>query len=590
MKSEYHRFRTVNNLTRGAWIFLALFLFSCGNTKPIAEKHKGESTLKASNDEQIRESTLLFFNANKEKLVGNLAAAENLFVQTIKLNPANDAALYDLAKIYDARGKVPEALELTKRASAISPDNIWYSAQLAQLYIKVNDLDNAISVYKKLIEVRQDNFEYYFELASLYTYQKKYDEAIKVYEGVEKNTGTIEDISVEKLNIYLLQGKNDLAISEINKLIETDTSEIRFQGLLAETYDKIGKKDEAAKVYQKMIDADPENGMLNLSLTEYYKQNNEPEKAFACMKKAFASEEVDIDTKVGILLNYFQNSPTDSLKKHEAYTLLEILQPTHPTEAKAAAIYGDFLNRDNRFAEAREKFRQSVKLDKGRYLVWNQLMALDFQLMDFDAMLNESNEAIELFPTQPSFYFYKATALSQKENFLEAIEALNAGKELVLDDKVLKAQFYSNLGDAYQKMKNHVESDNAFTKALELDPLNPTVLNNFSYYLSLREERLEEAAQMSKLSNNLQANQASFQDTYAWILYKQKKYEEALIWIEKALVNGGASDVTVIEHHGDVLFKLGQIDNAVAQWIKAKEKGGASEFIDKKIADRQLYE
>jgi tetratricopeptide (TPR) repeat protein len=580
----------VKGLVNAVLLLVVVFLLSCNSTKKSASVKGNIDTKELASDNQIRESTLLFFNANKEKLIGNLSAAENLYVQTIKLNPANDAALYDLAKIYDAKGKTKEALDLTKKATDISPENTWYLSQLAELYIKTNELDNAISVFKKLVKTRQDNYQYSFELASLYTYQKKYEDAIKIYEEVEKSTGVIEEISIEKLNIYMTQGKSDLAIEEINKLIKTDTSEIRFQGLLAETYDKLGKKEDAARVYQKMIDLDPDNGMLNLSLTEYYKQNNQPEKAFECMKKAFSSDQIDIDTKVGILLTYFQNNPADSSKNKEAYILLENLQTAHSTEAKAPAIYGDFLNRDGKFSQARDQFRKSIQLDKGRYLVWNQVMALNLQLTDFDALIMESTEAIDLFPTQPSFYFYKAIGLNQKKNYLESIEVLNIGKELVIEDKVLKAQFYASLGDAYHNTKNHEESDKSFKKAIEFDPLNPTVLNNFSYYLSLRGEKLEEAAQMSKLSNDLQANQASYQDTYAWILYMQSKYQDALVWIEKALSNGGSNDATVIEHYGDILFRLGQVDKALEQWKKAKEKGGASDFIDKKIIDKQIYE
>jgi tetratricopeptide (TPR) repeat protein len=579
-----------NRMFRLLGISLMICFTSCDSVKPISEKSTNTKASNLVSDSQIRESTMAFFNANKEKLIGNISAAENLYEQTLKLNPLNDAAMYDLGKIYETKGKVPESLELIKKASEISPNNYWYLAQLAQLYIKVNDLEAAIAVYKKLIKSKQDNYQYSFELASLYAYQKKYDDAIKVYNEVEQSTGVLEEISIEKQNIFILQGKNDLAIAEIKKLIQTDSKEIRYQGLLAETYDKIGNKDEAAKVYQKMIDLDPENGMLNLSLSEYYKQNNDLARSFDCMKKVFKSEEIDIDTKVGILLTYFQINPNDSDKSKEAYSLLDMLQIAHPTEAKAPAIYGDFLNRDNKLIEAREKFRQSIQLDKGRFLVWNQVMTLNFQLMDFDNMLVESNQAMDLFPSQPSPYYFKSVALSQKQNNKEAIEVLNAGIELIIDDKVLKAQFYSSLGDAYQKQRDYINSDKSFEKALELDPLNPTVLNNYSYYLSLRGEKLEDAAQMSKLSNDLQSNQASFQDTYAWILYKQSKYDQALIWVENAIKNGGESDVSVIEHYGDILFRLGQIDKAVEQWIKAREKGGATQFIEKKISEKQIYE
>jgi tetratricopeptide (TPR) repeat protein len=67
-------------------------------------------------------------------------------------------------------------------------------------------------------------------------------------------------------------------------------------------------------------------------------------------------------------------------------------------------------------------------------------------------------------------------------------------------------------------------------------------------------------------------------------------YEEAKKWLDKALQNGGDADGTVLEHYGDVLFKLNDVDGAVQYWMKAKEKNVDSDNIDKKIAGRKLYE
>jgi len=52
----------------------------------------------------------------------------------------------------------------------------------------------------------------------------------------------------------------------------------------------------------------------------------------------------------------------------------------------------------------------------------------------------------------------------------------------------------------------------------------------------------------------------------------------------------GSNNGTIIEHYGDVLYKLGDKEQALEQWKKAKELGDTSEFIDKKIADKKLYE
>lgn len=156
-------------------------------------------------------------------------------------------------------------------------------------------------------------------------------------------------------------------------------------------------------------------------------------------------------------------------------------------------------------------------------------------------------------------------------------------------DKQLLAQFYATIGDAQNQLKRYAASDSAYNKALELDPNNVYVLNNYAYYLSIRNTDLERAERMSKKTNDLEPDNNSYQDTYGWILYQMKKYDDAKIWVGKALENGGRSNGTLLEHYGDILYQLGDKENAIKYWEDAK-KAGASELIDKKIMEKKLYE
>ena len=88
----------------------------------------------------------------------------------------------------------------------------------------------------------------------------------------------------------------------------------------------------------------------------------------------------------------------------------------------------------------------------------------------------------------------------------------------------------------------------------------------------------------------LAPNNSFYQDTYGWILYQMKKYDDAKVWIGKALEGGGKNNGTLLEHYGDVLYQLGDIDSALKYWIDAKKSGENSTLLDKKIADKKLYE
>ena len=205
-------------------------------------------------------------------------------------------------------------------------------------------------------------------------------------------------------------------------------------------------------------------------------------------------------------------------------------------------------------------------------------------------MSADSKKALEIFPTQPEFYFFNGLANLQLKQFELSIESLNLGKELVIDNEQLLSEFYQNLGQAHHELKQYDLSDESFESALTYDPMNVTVMNNYSYYLSLRKNKLDRAAELSKKSNELVPGTAAYMDTYGWILFQQEKYNQAESWLSKAIAEGGQTDGTILEHYGDVLFKLKRLDEAVEYWKKAKEIGGTTNKIEKKITDREYHE
>jgi Tfp pilus assembly protein PilF len=181
-------------------------------------------------------------------------------------------------------------------------------------------------------------------------------------------------------------------------------------------------------------------------------------------------------------------------------------------------------------------------------------------------------------------------AYLQKKNYTKALSYIKNATSLELQDKDLLSQSFSAIGDIYHEQKDNAKSDEAYDKSLTYNPDNAYTLNNYAYYLSVRGERLDKAAQMSKRSNELQPGTASFEDTYAWILFRQKNYAEARIWIEKAIVNDKDKSAVQEEHYGDIMFYLGDTNAAVTNWKKAREYGGQSPVLDRKINERKYIE
>ena len=231
-----------------------------------------------------------------------------------------------------------------------------------------------------------------------------------------------------------------------------------------------------------------------------------------------------------------------------------------------------------------------MSLDSSRYAIWEQVLQLDLQMSKYEHLLTYSSKAIELFPDQPLPFLFSGLANLQLKKNEAALKALAAGANLVTDNDELLAQFYMYQGDALHAMKNETEAFMAYDRSIKMKDDNGYVLNNYAYYLSLLGSELDKAEKMSKKAVTLDPENASFQDTYGWVLFKQEKYKEAAEWILKAVQSKEEPSAEVLEHYGDVLYKLGNDTGALEYWLKAKQKGPGSELLDKKINEKKYYQ
>jgi tetratricopeptide (TPR) repeat protein len=544
-----------------------------------------ESSLK----EKPRKDRDTYYDATRQKILGNNDKAIELFKKCVDQDPSDAAAMYELADIYSDQGKISDAAPLAEKAVGLDPANKWYKILLIQLDQAQGNYTDAAKLIDELIAAEPDNIEYYEDEALNDIYNSDYKSAVKSYDILEQKMGVNEDISVQKEKIYIMMGKPEKAVEEIKKLTIAFPDEPRYLEMLAELYMTTGMDEDALAVYNQILKIDPEDPYINISLSDYYRKKGDREKSFEYLKAGFANPKLDIDSKVNILLAYYSVTEMYSSFKDEAFELATILIKTHPDDPKAHSIYADFLVQDKRYNEARQEFLKVISLDSTKYLVWEQLLFVESQLGDDPAMANESKRALELFPEQPMLYLFAGAASFQLKDYAAAAKYFTNGVNFVVANDKMLAQFYSYQGDTYFQLKDNEKSDEAYEKVLKIEPDNVLVLNNYAYYLSLRGINLDKAEEMAKKAVELEPANSSYQDTYGWVLFKQGKYDQAKVWIGKALDNGEVNAV-VIEHYGDVMWKLDDRKEAVKYWEKAKKAGEGSEFLEKKVQEKQYYE
>ncbi len=577
--------RANRHLKYTAFLLLTFTMFA-GNAFAQKKAKKNVVPISAENKEKM---DTYFFEGIRQKNVDNNEAAIRNFKNVIGIDPNNDAAYYELGLQYAKTKDYRNAAISFGLAYQLNAENEWYAQNYAKSLEDYGSYEKAEEIYTDIIKNNPEKIDIYFDLASVKIYRNDLKGANKIYSEIEKKIGVNEDVSMQKQKIWLKLGNVDKAAEEAKKLVDMQPTEMRFRMNLAEIYLSNKKLDKAEKVLSDIMTLEPNNGFAQLALADFYREKKDDKKSYEFLKKAFANPSLSIDQKVRILTPYFSLLSVAEVRE-KASELSKLATEAHPNEAKAFAIYGDFLFQDKQLEQAKEAYQKTISLDKKVFAVWQNLMFIQAELLDYKSLLTTSDEAIQLFPAQQVVHYLNAIAKMQTKDYEGAITSYKNAITLGAMNPELEAQIYSGMGDAYHSLKQHQESDEAYDKALKIKADEPFVLNNYAYYLSLRNIDLEKALSMSKKSNDLMKDNASFLDTYAWILFRLARYEEALVWIDKAITAGGSKSATVIEHRGDVLIMLKRTEEAIEEWNKALKMGEPSELLKKKITDRKYYE
>jgi len=426
----------------------------------------------------------------------------------------------------------------------------------------------------------------YYKLAYYQSKTGKYSAAIESLNHIEARDGISAGLSDQKEKLWLLMNKPNEAAQEIQRLIQAFPNETSYTRDLAEFYlhhDQAAKGMQLIRQLVQSGDADP---MISLVLADYYHQKNEEDSVFICLKTAFQNSQMDASDAAGILIHLTEeNSGISTARTLELATLAV---NSHPDDARLLAMLADLEKDQNQWPAAELHYRQSLKQDPGKFALWQQYLLTEATLNHYDSLLTSSAQAIELFPAQATPYYFNGLANMQKKNFSGAVSSYSNALQIGIDNKKLKAQVYSQMGDAYNDLHQFASSDSCFELALTYNPGDLNTLNNYAYYLSERKEKLDRAEEMAKSCTDMAPDNSNYLDTYAWVLYKAGKLSEARAVQDKALQNGGNNNADVLEHYGDILFRLGQAEEALTYWKKAQLLNPGSKTLEQKISDKKL--
>ena len=579
------------NKKNSIWLLVAVWtLVSCGTVKSTREKPAVALAQSSLTSEQQRKYDYFFLEAMRLKEKKDYASAFGLLQHCLDIHPNAASALYEVSQYYMFLRQVPQGQEALEKAVANAPDNYWYSQGLASLYQQQNELDKAITLLEQMVvrfPAKQDPL---FNLLDLYGRQEKYDKVISTLNRLEKHMGKNEQLSMEKFRIYLQMKDDKKAFQEIESLVQEYPMDMRYQVILGDVYLQNGKKQEAYDVYQKVLAAEPDNPMAIFSMASYYKQTGQEELYQQQLDTLLLNKKVTPDTKVGVMRQMIVENEQADKDSTQIIALFDRIMKQEQDDPQIPMLYAQYLLSKNMEAESVPVLEQVVDLDPTNNAARMMLIGAAVKKEDYKQIIKVCEPGIEATPDALEFYYYLAVAYNQAEKPDSVISICKRALEHKTADgkKEIVSEFYSILGDMYHTQKQMKEAYAAYDSALVYNPSNIGALNNYAYYLSVERRDLDKAEEMCYKTVKAEPNNATYLDTYAWILFEKGNYAEARIYIDNAMKSeGGDKSDVIVEHCGDIYYMTGDVDGALTYWKKALEMGSESKTLKQKIEKKK---
>ena len=565
-------------------IFAVLFT-SCGTVRRSSVPNREEVVLSVSDQ---RKYEYYFLETLRLEQQGSYDEAYEMLQHCLSICPTAPSALYKTANYHFALGQKEKAAEALLQAVEGEPDNYWYRQTLAAYYQGNREYDKAIAA----IEEMQQRFpkrhgELLPALVNLYSHTAQYDKVIDALARLEVITGKSEAISMEKVRNYLLMGNTEGAFNEMETLAGEYPDNSYYRVILAEVYMDHGRAEEAEPILRNVLAEEPDNGAAKVTLTDYYRQSGDTAKYLAMADSVMMSDGVNEELKVRMMAQLIKEN-TDSAWVMELFERA-IARPQQ--SARLGHLCAQYMTH---LQQPEERMRpillRILEVEPDHIPARNQLLAYAVQRNDMEEMAQICSEGIDYNPEVLEYYYYKGLGLCY---FMgrpdEGLEVLRQATRQIGEgnNPEMVSDIYTVMGDLLQERDEIEEACVCYETALQYTPSDILLLNNYAYLLAQEERELTKAEQMSRRTIEAEPNNATYLDTYAWVLYKLERYNEALIYIERAIINDPEPSDVLYEHAGDISHQLGDKVKALDYWRKALElqnkAGIVNKSLDKKI-------
>lgn len=484
-----------------------------------------------------------------------------------------------------------QTLAMIKKFTDAYPEDMPENDYAVYVLATVDSLNDAIRLLEKMDSIKPHRAETLLRLAQLYGVTGKYDKAIDVLDKYSLQDDNIQVMS-QRVAYQLMTGDTLATTKYVNGLIDRHPKDYNYLLMAGNLYHAIDRNDTAMMLFRRAEQLDSTAALPKMAMAQLFQAMGDSTGYDNKIYEALLTKDMEIDDKLAIMAEYLQTAINNKADRARGDSLFSAFSRQYPHEPQVRDLSARYNAAKGNPSAAIEDICYALDQDITNVNYWSQLMA--YQLQDekyAEAMASFQKAKKHIEPTQQQRTLYATAAqldgksdvalaeytdliheIAPSVNVNDTIE-VNTLADLSFDQLYLLSQYLQSMGDIYYPLDSISKAFRCYDNSIAVMPLNSMALNNYAYFLSQQKEPdLDRALEMVKKSLQIEADNPTVIDTYAWILFKKGDYKEALTQQTKAIEKSEAVNETSAElysHYGDILFMNALPEKAIEYWQKA---------------------
>lgn len=523
--------------------------------------------------------------AAKSRMQGQWSKAMELYSHCLQIDSCSAEALYQLGRISFYLRQDSAGLEYLHKAVDLDPDNTYYIEPLAAILLRQGCEDDALPLLEHISKLQSNRSDVLSHLASIYSKTGRLEDAISTLDRLEMLEGKMSQLSNEKFSLYMEMGDSVKAFAELQSLCDEYPADLSYKIDMAYCYQQLGDYEKALQMYDEVRAIDPANVPLQMAMLDYYLSQGMDSLYDATRDSILYAPETETAKRVVLIQQMVQRMSPDSADTEQIIKRFERVLQLDSTNVELLTMYAAFLDYRQKPQEMIQSVMSRVLLvEPDNEMATQWLLQYYASRKDYFSLEEICRRGVNYHPKDLVYPYFLGMIMLERNNNAEALEVLDRGIRLRSEDTrlALVSDAFTVKGDVFYKMGKHADAFLQYDSALVYNKDNVLCLNNYAYYLSLRNENLDKAEEMSYRTIKAEPDNRTYLDTYAWILFMQAKYEQAQEYMDKVVPRDSSeqflmtdlyTSTAILEHAGDIAWMNGDAERATYLWQLAVRRG-----------------